>query len=152
SLLFFVASVIVAFYAINYANEVASSAVTDLILNNIPIFDVDGLFGFGTIFLIAFITLLVLVHPKRSPFVLFSLGTFFFIRSFFTTLTHLGPTPSLPPNGDWGTLLSHFLFGSDYFFSGHVGICFLMTLIFWNDKVLRYVFLAWSLYMTVVVL
>lgn len=124
ALLFFVASVVVSFYAINYANDVASNYVTDIVLSNIPIFDVDGLFGYGTILLIAFIALLLLVHPRRMPFSLYAMGTFFFIRSAFTSLTHLGPTPTLPPNGDWGTLLSHFLFGADYFFSGHVGICF----------------------------
>jgi membrane-associated phospholipid phosphatase len=152
SLVYFVASIIFAFFAINYANDVASNSVTDLILSNIPIFDVDGLFAYGTLLLIAFITLLVLVHPKRIPFVLNALGTFWIIRSIFTSLTHLGPLPTAPPNGDWGTLLSHFLFGSDYFFSGHVGVCFLMALVFWNDKVLRYLFLAWSAYMSIVVL
>jgi len=152
SLIYFFASVVVSFYAINYANEVASNAVTDIILSNTPAFDVDGLFGYGTILLIAFITLVLLSHPKRVPFSLFSMGTFFFIRSAFTSLTHLGPFPTVPPNGDWGTLLSHFLFGSDYFFSGHVGICFLMALVFWKDEALRYLFIAWSIYMAVIVL
>ena len=152
SLLFFAASAVVSFYAITYANEVASSTVSDLILSNTPALGVDGLFGYGTILLIAFIALLLLVHPKRAPFALFSMGTFYFIRSGFTVLTHLGPFPTVPPNGDWGTLLSHFLFGDDYFFSGHVGVCFLLALIFWNDKTLRYIFLAWSVYMAVVVL
>jgi hypothetical protein len=152
SILFFAVSVVVSFYAINYANDVASNYVTDIVLSNTPAIDVDGLFGYGTILLIAFATLLVLSHPKRMPFTLFSLGTFYFIRSAFTSLTHLGPFPALPPNGDWGKLLSHFLFGSDYFFSAHVGVCFLLSLVFWDDKPLRYLFLAWSAYMAVVVL
>lgn len=152
SMIFFAASVVASFYAINYANDVASNYVTDIILSNTPAFDVDGLFGYGTIALIAFIVLLVFTHPRRMPFTLNSMAAFYFIRSAFTSLTHLGPFPTLPPNGDWGTLLSHFLFGSDYFFSAHVGICFLMTLIFWDDKLLRYAFLAWSIYMAVVVL
>ena len=152
SILFFFVSVVVSFYAINYANEVASNSVTDLILSNIPAFDVDGLFAWGTILLIAFITLLLLWNPKRIPFTLFSMGTFYIIRSAFTTLTHLGPFPTLPPNGDWGTLMSHFLFGDDYFFSAHVGVCFLMALIFWRVKPLRYIFIGWSVYMAIVVL
>lgn len=152
SILFFAASVIVSFYAINYANDVASNYVTDIFLSNVPVFGVDGLFGYGTIVLIVFTTLLLLTHPKRMPFTLNSLAAFYFIRSAFTSLTHLGPFPTLPPNGDWGTLLSHFLFGDDYFFSAHVGVCFLLALVFWREKVLRYVFLAWSAYMSVVVL
>lgn len=152
SSLFFLASVVASFYAINYANDVASNYVTDIFLSNTPALGVDGLFGYGTILLIAFIALLLFSHPKRIPFSLFAMGTFFFIRSAFTSLTHLGPFPTLPPNGDWGTLLSHFLFGSDYFFSGHVGICFLFALVFWRDTVLRYLFIAWSVYMSVIVL
>src|SRR6185312_727543 len=81
SLLFFAASVVVSFYAINYANEVASNYVADIVLSNFPAFDVDGFFGYGTILLIAFVTLLLLSHPKRIPFSLYSLGTFYYIRS-----------------------------------------------------------------------
>jgi PAP2 superfamily C-terminal len=152
SMAFFVASVVFTFYAINYANSVASNYVTDIILSNIPALDVDGLFGYGTIILIAFIVLLVFLHPRRMPFTLNSLATLFFIRSVFTSLTHLGPFPTLPSNGDWGKVMTHILFGSDYFFSGHVAVCFLMALIFWDDKIFRYTFLAWSVYMSVVVL
>ncbi|HTR18467.1 MAG TPA: phosphatase PAP2-related protein [Candidatus Paceibacterota bacterium] len=152
SLLYFAASVVVSFYAINYATESASNSVTDIVLSNVRAFDVDALFAYGTLLLVAFITLLLLAHPKRVPFTVFALGTFYFIRSAFTSLTHLAPFPSMPPNGDWGVLIGHFLFGGDLFFSGHVGVCFLMALIFWRDKVLRYVFLAWSLYMSAVVL
>jgi len=150
--LYFAVSVVISFYAINYATEAASNSVTDIILSNIPAFDVDGFFAYGTLLLIAFITLLMLAHPKRVPFTLYTMGTFYIIRSAFTSLTHLAPFPSIPPNGDWGVLLGHFLFGGDLFFSAHVGVCFLMALIFWNDKVLRYVFLVWSVYMSVVVL
>jgi hypothetical protein len=152
SIIYFAISVVISFYAINYANHVASNYVTDIVLSNIPAFDVDWLFAWGTILLIVFITLLVLAQPKRIPFTLNSMATFYIIRSAFTSLTHLGPFPTLPPNGDWGTLLSHFLFGSDYFFSAHVGVCFLMALLFWQDEVLRYLFIAWSAYMAVVVL
>ena len=152
SFLCFAASVVVSFYAINYATESASNSVTDIILSNIPAFDVDALFAYGTLLLVAFMTLLLLTNPKRAPFALFAMATFFVIRSAFTSLTHLAPFPSIPPNGDWGVLLGHFLFGGDLFFSGHVGLCFLMALIFWRDKLLRYLFIAWSVYMSVVVL
>jgi hypothetical protein len=152
SILFFAASTVVSFYAITYANAVASSYVTDIVLSNTPAFDVDGLFGYGTILLIVFITLLLLAYPKRIPFSLNAMAAFYIIRSAFTTLTHLGPFPTLPANGDWGTLLSHFLFGDDYFFSAHVGVCFLLALVFWHQKPLRYIFIAWSVYMAIVVL
>ena len=153
SIVAFFASVVVSFYAIAYATERASSSVTDIILSNIPAFDVDALFAVGTILLIAFIVALVLAHPKRLPYVLNSLTVFFLIRSVFITLTHIGPFPlTAEPSTDWGTLLNHFLFSSDLFFSAHTGVPFLMALIFWKEKSLRYIFLGWSVYMAVVVL
>ena len=152
SALFFFASVVVSFYAINYATERASNSVTDLVLSNIPAFDVDALFAYGTLALIAFIALTLLYAPKRIPFSLYTMGMFYFIRSAFTSLTHLKPFPTNQPNGNWNVLLSHFLFGGDLFFSAHVGVCFLMALVFWRVKPLRYIFIGWSVYMSIVVL
>ncbi len=152
SVILFCTSVVVSFFAIAYATERASNSVPDIILSNIPALDVDGLFVYGTLSLIAFITLLLLAHPKRLPFALDSMALFFFIRSCFVTLTHIGPFPIESPDAGWGTLISHFLFSSDLFFSGHTGVPFLMALIFWREKNLRYIFLAWSVFMAVVVL
>ena len=143
---------VVSFYAIQYATERASSSVSDIILSNIPAFDVDGLFAVGTLLLIAFITLLLLAHPKRIPFALNGLTVFFLIRSGFIMLTHIGPFPVQTPDADWGTLLNHFLFSSDLFFSAHTGVPLMMALIFWRERSLRNVFLAWSVYMGVIVL
>ena len=50
SIIFFFASVVVSFYAINHANEVASSSVTDLVLSNTPAFDVDALFTLNCLY------------------------------------------------------------------------------------------------------
>ncbi len=152
SIVFFFVSVVVSFYAIQYATRRASSPVTDIVLSNVPVYDVDTLFAVGTILLIVFITLLVLAHPKRIPFMLNCLTLFFLIRSGFIMLTHIGPFPVQTPDADWGTLLNHFLFSSDLFFSAHTGVPFLMALIFWRERNLRYLFLAWSVCMAVIVL
>lgn len=152
SIVLFAASIVVIFYAMGYATERASSSVTDIVLSNIPAFDVDALFAWGTILLIVFITLLLLAHPKRIPFSLNSLAIFYVIRAAFVSLTHIGPFPVQTPDANWGTLMNHILFSSDLFFSGHVGVTFLMALIFWREKALRNLFLAWSVYMSAVVL
>lgn len=153
SIVLFFASVAISFFAIQYANKSASNSVTDIILSNVPVVDVGTLFVFGTILLIAFGVLLLIVHPKRLPFVLHSLTLFYLIRSSFTVLTHLAPFPTQAENSyDLGVLMSHFLFGSDLFFSAHTGVPFLLALIFWREKSLRYIFLAWSVYMATVVL
>ena len=152
SIAVFAFSVGISSYAIQYATEKASNPVSDIILSNTSPRDVDGLFVFGTIMLIAYIALLLLAHPKRIPFVLYSLALFFFIRSAFITFTHVGPFPVPPVGNDWGSLARHFLFSSDLFFSAHTGAPFLLALIFWRDRVLRGAFLAWSVFLAMVVL
>ena len=149
----FIASVIVVGYAIGYATESASNAVTDIILSNTPAFDVDALFVYGTGLLVIFIIGLLFVHPKRIPFTLHGLALFYFIRAGFISLTHLGPFPThTTGNFDFGTITTHLFFGGDLFFSGHVGVTFLLALIFWKEKNIRTIFLAWSIYFGAVVL
>jgi hypothetical protein len=148
----FVAASVVSFYAIRYATEHASSPVTDLVLSNVRAYDVDALFALGTIFLFVFAALLLLAHPKRIPYALNTMALFYFIRSTLVTLTHIGPFPVQTPEADWGTLLNHFLFSSDLFFSGHVGVTFLLALVFWEERILRHIFLTWSVFFSAVVL
>ncbi|MDO8482133.1 MAG: phosphatase PAP2-related protein [bacterium] len=153
STLLFIASIFISFFAIQYATESASSSVTDIILSNFPVVNVDGLFIYGTLLLIIFASLLVLAHPKRIPFTLHSMTIFYLIRSGFVSLTHIGPFPVQTENAyDLGVVLSRFLFSSDLFFSAHTGAPFLLALMFWREKTVRYIFLAWSIFMGTVVL
>ena len=151
ALLLFLGSIfIVQPYAVQYATERASSSVTDIVLSNIPIYDVDGAFVYGMFLLIAFIALLCVAHPKRIPFTLFSLTLFVLIRCAFVSLTHLAPFTPAPT--DFGPAISRAFFGSDLFFSGHTGAPFLMALIYWRDTLLRSIFLLWSVFFAAVVL
>ncbi len=155
AMLVFAASVVVSFLSITYATDRSSNSVTDFILSNTPVFDVDLQLIAGTFLLIAFIVYLCLHHPGRSPFVLFSLSAFFFIRSVFTSLTHIAPFPGhITASIDLTTAVSKFLFGfgGDLFFSAHTGVPFLMALLFWQTPWLRNVFLASSVFFGTVVL
>ncbi len=153
STVMFFGSVVVSFFAIQYATRQASSPVTDIILSNTPVINVGGLFVVSTLLLIAFIALLLFAHPKRIPFALHSMTLFFIIRSAFISLTHIGPFPSqVETTLDLGTLISRFLFSSDLFFSAHTGIPFLLALIFWRERNLRLIFIAWSVFMGTIVL
>jgi len=153
SVLTFAASIITVFYAIGYATESVSNSVTDIILSNTPVFDVDGLFVYGTGLLVLFGAALVAAHPKRIPFALHAIALFYFTRAVFISLTHLGPFPLDAANSfDFGTILSRFFFGGDLFFSGHTGLAFLLALMFWHEKKARYFFLAASVYFGVIVL
>lgn len=137
-------SVIINYYAGTYATEQASNAVTDIILSNIPVFNVDTIFVYGPFFLIILVTSLLVVQPKYIPFTLHSLTLFILTRALFISLTHIGPFPSQTVL-DLGTFSSKFIFGGDLFFSGHTGIPFLMALVFWKEKWLRYLFILWSI-------
>ncbi len=150
SLFFLAASLVVNFYAGMYATESASSSVTDIVLSNTRAYDLDGLFVYGTFFLIFFIVFISFQKPRRIPFVAKSVALFVVIRSVFISLTHLGPFPSqIIIHSD---ILSKLTFGGDLFFSGHTGMPFLMALVFWQNKILRNIFLCFSLGFGVVVL
>ncbi len=137
--------------AIEYANDVATSPVGDIILSNTPVFNVGWFFVYGMFLLVIFIGLLCLHHPKRAPFVLYSLTLFVLIRSAFVSMTHVGNfTTQAVSNFGPGITLQ--FFGADHFFSGHAGAPFLMALIFCNNKTLRYIFIAWSVFFSIVVL
>ncbi len=144
-------SLLVNFYAGAYANERASNSVTDIVLSNTRVYDLDNVFVYGSWFLVLVIAILCFLRPQRIPFVLKSIALFVFTRSIFLTLTHLAPFPnqiSIDPT----SLLRYFVFGADLFFSGHTGLPFLMALIFWKDVYLRVFFVLLSLTFGTVVL
>lgn len=138
-----IVSLFINFYAGTYATERASNPVTDLILSNIPVFDVDAIFIWGAFVVVAIIAWACLIHPRRIPFTLKTIGLFVIIRSIFITLTHLAPFPTQEVF-DPISFASYFMFGGDLFFSGHTGLPFLIALIYWDHRYLRAVFIALS--------
>lgn len=151
-ILFLLVSLVLSFFAVVYATESASQPVTDFVLSNIPVFDVDGLFVYGPIvFWVAVGVYLLVTKPREIPFSLKSIALFTIIRSAAISLTHIGPFPQHVTITATG-ILGIFTSGSDLFFSGHTGLPFLMALILWEDKPMRYFCLAASLFFGVVVL
>jgi membrane-associated phospholipid phosphatase len=151
AILFFAVSLVINFYAGMYATKSASSPVTDIILSNIRVFDVGYIFTYGAMLFWVFAFLLGLYHPKKFPYALKTIALFTIIRAIFISLTHIGPFPTqlIVENG---TILSKFTFGGDLFFSGHTGLPFLVALMFWDKKVLRWIFIVCSLIFGVIVL
>jgi hypothetical protein len=136
-------SLILNYYAGTYATREASNSVTDIILDNLPVFDVDWFFVYGAFIFWAFISLLLIYDPKKAPFVLKSVALFIIVRSIFISLTHIGPFPGqilIEPN----RVFDKVSFGADLFFSGHTGFPVLFALIYWEIKPLRIFFLASS--------
>ncbi len=129
-MVFLLGAYVLNYYTSIFATDHAGNQVTDLVLSNIPTFDVDQIFIYGPMVLWIFIATITLREPKRIPFILKSVALFVVIRALFTTLTHLGPYPYEIPGGyatGWARSLT---FASDLFFSGHTGLPFLIALIY----------------------
>ncbi|MFA5131224.1 MAG: phosphatase PAP2-related protein [Patescibacteria group bacterium] len=152
SFLFLLIGVAMTYFAIIYATESASASVTDVILSNLPVLDVANIFVYGpVIFWVIVGIYFIFLEPKKLPFTLNSIAAFLFIRSFFISMTHIGPFPDQNLIISTG-FFSVFTTGKDLFFSSHTGLPFLMTLLFWDVKYLRAFCLVSSLFFGAVVL
>lgn len=152
SVFFLALAMLVNFQAGLYATEKASNSVTDLVLDNIPVFHLDGTFVYGAFLLWVFFGIICIKNPRIIPFSFNSVALFTLIRSFFISLTHIGPSPAQIPIDVKYNLLEKFTPGGDLFFSGHTGLPFLLALIFWDNFKLRIIFLSASLFFGAVVL
>jgi len=141
--LLFLGSLIVNYIAGVYARKQASNGVNDIILDNLPVVNVGAIFVYGFVLMALFIVILMIYEPRKIPFIVKSLALFILIRSFFVILTHLGPIPESTAVNS-GYLVKYLTFGSDYFFSAHVGMPFLAALMFWHNKYIRGIFLGFS--------
>ena len=152
SVVAFMGALFVNFWAIQQATNKASSSVTDLILSNIPVFEVDGFFVYGTFLVVAISVVMLLLYPNRIPFALHAVTLFILIRSAFTLMTHLGP-PEVAYMSDFGATITNSFFGADQFFSAHTGMPFLGALAFWGfDNRLKWLYLLCSIFFAAVVL
>lgn len=151
SLLLIILSLGFNYLAGTYASRSASNAVTDILLDHLPIVNVDFVFVEGFAIFLIFVLALLLHEPKRLPFVFKSIALFICIRAIFVSLTHIGPFP-LHAAVDNVLIARYINFTGDLFFSGHTGVPYLMALIFWQQKILRWIFIALSLFFAGVVL
>ena len=148
-ILFFIFAIAVQHIAYNYIDNRANvTAVGDLLLNNLPTINLDFFIVQGALLFTLLVILLFLAVPSYMSFALKTLALFIIIRSFFISLTHLGVNLhqiTLNANS-LGFGIYDFLYNAknDFFFSGHVGAPFLFALIFWKEKVFRYIFFTTS--------
>lgn len=141
------------YYCGLYATKIASNHVSDIILGNIPVFDVDFFFVYGAMFFWFFCIFILFSDPKKISFTVKAVATFIVIRAIFVSLTHIAPFPSQILFAGMNRFFDLFSGTSgDLFFSGHTGLPFLFALIFWKEKILRYIMLASSVFFGAVVL
>lgn len=148
----FVLSLTLNYFASAYASSHAGPAVGDIILDNIPVFNLDEIFAYGPIIFWIIIAFFAFREPQKIPFVIKNIALFVVVRSVFVTLTHLGVSPADIPVDAQSNFIKRISYGGDLFFSGHTGLPFLMALIFWQNKRLRIFCLISAVFFGAVVL
>lgn len=119
-----------------YKDGVSYAPVGDLLLENLPTYNLEFLFTWGFYIIIALICAYPLFKkPEVAPFTLKTFGILLIVRSAFIMLTHVGP-----PEGffyDAQIMGSGFIestavfrFKNDLFFSGHTSTPFLAFLLY----------------------
>lgn len=149
------ASLVVQFFADRYATRAVSQSVTDIVLSNIRAYDIDGIFVYGTLLLVGVALFVGFWRINYLPFATKSCALFTLIRAVFISLTHVGPFPthiSITVAIFRDTVFNGIFNGAGSFFSGHTGLPFLLALMVWDNKKLRFMFLGFSAFFAVVVL
>ena len=131
-----------------YVDQVQGQAVGDLILDNIPIYDLNFIFFWAVLIFWVGNIIYRLIFPKEFPFILVSLSLFVLVRCFFISLTHIGPPETLLVVPEE---LSYYSFNADMFFSGHVGAPFFYALLT-SVKSVKWIAIAYSMIMVIIVL
>ncbi len=151
SLLFLIIAIVLDYNAGNYVSNVGGAVVPDLLLDHLPVIDLDGIFVYGLIIIMAvlfFYPLFFKMNELHKVISQFSL--LLMVRSLFICLTHLTP-PGDALSFQFPQIFSWLQFKNDLFFSGHTAVPFLGFLLFKKEKI-RFFFLASAIIMALVVL
>lgn len=143
------------FRAALYTDSIPVLSVGDAILDNIPTYDLTFMYTFGIYIVAIFVIIYPLFfRPDLMPFSAKTIAAFIIIRAFFISLTHLGAPANyfrLPQLEDQPGMFKMF-YMNDLFFSGHTGFPFLAALLFWDNKIVRYLLLGMSVAQAITVL
>ncbi|MDO8742191.1 MAG: phosphatase PAP2-related protein [bacterium] len=142
-------------YELEYSLRPTSNHVGDIVLDNLPVVDLNLIVIQGALFAIVFGVLFVIfLRPRYILFTLKAIALFIAIRAFFISLTHVGIYPGhvYPGPGVFSAIYTYLNFQTGFFFSGHTGMPFLMALIFWREFRVRTAFLTMSFVFAVGVL
>lgn len=131
-----------------YVGNLQGVLVGDLILDHLPIVDIDGFIIQMALFITFISVVIVALKPRYILFTVKALSIFVIIRSFFISLTHLGISPHqvVFDTQNIGYAIYDYLYNTkgDFFFSAHTGLPFLLALIFWHEKKIHIFFLVIS--------
>ncbi len=142
-------------YELEYSLRPTYNHVGDIVLDNLPVINLNSVVIEGALLSIVLGTLFVIFwRPRYVLFTLKAIALFIAIRAFFISLTHVGIYPGTvhPGPGLFAGIYSYLNLQMGFFFSGHTGMTFLMGLIFWKEFPTRVVFLSLSFVFAVAVL
>lgn len=127
---------------------VSASFAGDIFLDNLPVVDLDFVIVQGAIVVTIAGIVLFAVQPRYLLFGIKAVALFIIVRSFFVDLTHIGiyPRSGFDVQGIGAGLYNTINFSGNFFFSGHTGMPFLLALIFWREKLWRYLFIGISVF------
>jgi hypothetical protein len=156
-ILLLIFSIIVQIVLGRFSARVAVDAapVRDIFLDNLPLVDMDPVIVSGAIVLWAFAWALFVLRPRYLLFSTKAIALYIISRAFFFSLTHVGPYPLqyFPGPHNHGYGLYHLItFQGNFFYSGHTAFPFLLALIFWDHKRMRYLFLSLTVFFGAAVL
>jgi hypothetical protein len=140
-------SLIFQYYAGIYSAHVATQYVGDLLLDHLPVVNLNFIIVEGALWAILFSAILILAKPRYIIFALKSVAVFLALRAVFVAVTHLGIYPGqvVPGPGPFDSLYVALGLQTGYFFSAHTGMPFLMALIFWKERLWRFIYLTGSI-------
>ncbi len=150
----YVAEYFAGVYELAYSMRPTSTYVGDLLLDNLPVVDLNFIIIEGALFSIVLGTAFVFSKPRYVLFTLKALALFIATRALFVSLTHVGIYPGNidPGVGIFDGIYTYLNFQSGFFFSGHTGLPFLIALIFWENRRARVTLLILSSVFAVAVL
>lgn len=146
SLCFFNLAILVNYFAVRLATKNAGPALNDIFFNYLPHLDTSFIDANGAYFLYLLTFVLIIFYQKKANFLIRSLSVLILVRTFFINLTFLGI-----PEGVEQTR-TFFTQGGDLFFSGHVALPFMVALVYWDNKILRSLYLGFTFVMATEVL
>jgi membrane-associated phospholipid phosphatase len=136
-------AIVFQFYASAYSERVSSNFVHDILLDNLPIVNLNIIIVEGALTAIVGSIVLLFMKPRYLIFTLKAVAIFIATRAVFVSATHLGIYPGQvnPDTGFFDRIYTGLGLEAGFFFSGHTGLTLLMALIFWDEKFWRYVYL-----------
>ena len=143
---------IISFFALNLLDKMQLTSVNDLILDNIPTLSLFWFRTFGIFLIIILAVVIIFLKPKYLPISFKAIGLLYIIRPLFIVLTNLKAYSTkihIPTNYFLGGILHP---RNDLFFSGHVAFPFMISLIFWDNKKIRYCFILLTIISGIAVL